>query len=76
MDESPIEVEDDVVFGMILMQMSLKQGIKHFGKENAEKSIMKEYQMLHDLNCFIPRDPKTLTREERVKALSTVVFMK
>ena len=32
--------------------------------------------MLHDMNCFIHRDPSTLIKEERMKALSTVVFMK
>ena len=75
-DLSHIEIEDAEDFDVILAQMSLKQGIKHLGKEKAETNIMKEYKMLHDLNSFIPRDAKSLTREERVKALSTVVFMK
>ena len=28
------------------------------------------------MDTFIPRDPKTLTREERTKALSTLIFLK
>ncbi len=37
---------------------------------------MKEFQQLHDQNCWKPRDPSTLSREEKRNALSTVVFMK
>ena len=61
---------------MILSQLSLKQGIKEWGAEKADESIMREFRMLHDQKCWIPRDPTTLTRKERVTALSTVVFMK
>ena len=70
-DMSPIEVEDAEVFGVILAQLFIKQRMKDFG-ERADDSIMKEFGMLHDNNCWIPRDPSSLTREERVKALSTV----
>ena len=56
-DMSPIEVEDPTVFGVILAQLTLKQGMKEFGKERADESIMKEYKMLHDMNCWIPRIP-------------------
>ena len=53
-DTSPIEVEDEAVFGMIMMQLSLKKGIKEWGQERADMSIMKEFQMLHGQNCWIP----------------------
>ena len=33
-DMSPIEVDDELVFGNILMQLSLKQEIKEWGQEN------------------------------------------
>ena len=75
-DMSSLEIEDAEVFGVILAQLSLKQGIKEFGQEKADESIMKEFQMLHDQKCWVPRDPSTLTRDERIQALSTVVFMK
>ena len=74
-DMLPIEVEDVDMFSIIMAQLSLKQGMKEWGKERADESIMKEFQMLHDLNCFIPRDLTTLTREECMRALCTVVFM-
>ena len=75
---APIAIsnEDKEIFGVILEQMSLKKGIKEFGYERANESIMKEFQQLHDQNCWKPRDPSTLSREEKRNALSTVVFMK
>eukprot|EP00804_Cyclotella_cryptica_P017574 CCRYP_006738-RC/>CCRYP_006738-RC protein AED:0.40 eAED:0.33 QI:0/-1/0/1/-1/1/1/0/582 len=33
-------------------------------------------QQLHDMKTFFPRDPKTLTRDERRKALSSLIFLK
>ena len=58
-DTSPIKVEDEEVFGMIMKQLSLKKGIKEWDQERADMSIMKEFQMLHD-QCYLP-----LRSEER-----------
>jgi hypothetical protein len=58
-----------------MMQMSLKQGLKKWGKR-AEEGAMKEMHQLNDLKAFFPRDPKTLTREQRVRALSSLIFLK
>ena len=33
-------------------------------------------QQLHDMDTFFPRDPKTLTREEQIKALLSLIFLK
>lgn len=53
--------EDEVqVVGAIMMQLSLKQGIMQFGGK-AREGAMKE--------PFSPRDPRTLTKEERIRAL-------
>lgn len=52
--------EDVPYFGTILIQLSLKQGLKVFGKLG-EAGAMKEIQQLHDMETFFPRDPKTLT---------------
>ena len=57
------------------MQMSLKQGLKVFGKKG-EAGAMKEMQQLHDMETFFPRDPKSMTREERIKALSSLIFLR
>ncbi|KAL7503775.1 hypothetical protein ACHAXN_001516 [Cyclotella atomus] len=62
-------------FGVLLMQMSLKQGLKVFGKKG-EAGAMKEMQQLHDMETFSPWDPKSLTREERIRALSSLIFLK
>ena len=64
------------MFGMIMMQVSLKQGYKLFGEERASEGALKEVKQLHDLNVFFPRDPKSLSREERIKALSSLIFLK
>jgi hypothetical protein len=75
--EDTIFVKEDEVayFGVLLMQMSLKQGLKVFGKKG-EAGAMKEMQQLHDMETFFPRDPKSLTREERIRALSSLIFLK
>lgn len=54
--------------------MSLKQGLKVFGK-NREKSAMKKTKQLHDMETFSPRDPTSLTQEERINALSSLTFL-
>ena len=71
-----ISDEDKEIFGVILEQMSLKKGMKEFGYERANESIMKEFQQLHDQNCWKPRDASNLSREVKRNTLSTVVFMK
>jgi hypothetical protein len=65
----------EAIFHCIMLQCSLKQGIKKWGKK-AEKGAMKEMQQLHDLESFFPRDPRTLTREQRIRALSSLIFLK
>jgi hypothetical protein len=39
------------------MQMSLKQGLKVFGKKG-EAGAMKEMQQLHDIETFFPERPE------------------
>ena len=76
-DESPITINHDEVdvFGTIMQQVSLKQGIKLWG-DKATASAMKEMKQMHDLSAFIPMDIKDLTREDRIKALRTLIFLK
>ncbi len=75
--EQPILLHDDEheAFAIIMTQLSLKQGLKVFG-ERGEAAALKEVTQLHDMSAFFPRDPKSLTREERVKALSSLIFLK
>jgi hypothetical protein len=37
---------------------------------------MKEMTQLHDLQEFFPRDPATMTPDQRKKALSLLIFLK
>jgi len=50
MDISPIEIaeQDMEIFGIILAQKSLKQGMKEFGREKANESIIKKFRQLHN----------------------------
>ena len=36
---------------------------------------MKELQQSHVLRCFSPKDPRTLSREDRRKALASLMFL-
>ena len=75
--DTPIIVHNDEteVMGIIMMQLSLKQGLQEWGGR-AEKSAIKEMQQMHDIRAFFPRDPKSLTRQERQRALRSIIFMK
>jgi hypothetical protein len=76
-DKDPIELYDgeEAIFGSIMMQLSLKAGLKKWGKKG-EESAMKEMTQLHDMQAFFPRDPNTMTQEQRKKALSSLIFLK
>ena len=63
------------MLGVILTQYSLKKGLKKF-EGRAEEAVEKELNQFHDLRCFDPVDPSTLTRQDRVEALSSLMFLK
>ena len=73
----PIELREgeEPIMGHIMAQYSLQVGLKKFG-QRAEDSALKEMTQLHDMDTFFPQDAKTLTREQRVKALSSLLFIK
>ena len=75
--EEPIELQpgEELVFGAIMAQLSLKQGLKKWGQRGAD-SAMKEMRQMHDLQAFFPRDPKTMTKQQRIQALSSLIFLK
>ena len=53
--DEPIVLEEgkEAVLGCIMLQLSLKQGLKKWGKQG-EESAMKEMHQMHDLNAFFP----------------------
>jgi hypothetical protein len=67
---------EEAIFGGIMMQLSLKAGLKKWGKKG-EESAMKEMTQMHDLQAFFPRgDPTTMTQEQHRNALSSLIFLK
>lgn len=75
--DGPIVVNQDetLVVGAIMQQVTLKQGLKLWD-DKAKASAMKEMQHAHDLSTFIPSHAKTLTKQERKRALCTIIFLK
>jgi hypothetical protein len=55
-------------------QYGLKAGLKKFA-EHGNDALMKELRQFHVLRCFSPKDPKTLSRDDRRKALASLMFL-
>jgi hypothetical protein len=55
-------------------QYGLKAGLRKFA-ERGNDALMKELRQFHVLRCFSPKDPKTLSRDDRRKALSSLMFL-
>jgi hypothetical protein len=76
-DAKPIPEEDreEHVLGIALVHYSLGAGIKMF-KERGEAGVTKELTQMHDMNVFRPVARDLLTKKERTKALSLLMFLK
>jgi hypothetical protein len=59
----------------IMVQYSLKTGMKHF-KERGEKAVSKELAQLHFRHTFEPINPKDLNEQERKEVLESHLFLK
>ena len=63
------------IIGVVMAQhFSLKADLKKFAAPG-EKASMEEFTQLHDMVTFIPVDPAKLTRADRLKALSSLMFL-
>ena len=60
---------------IMLAQYSLKAGLKKF-KEKGVTVAYSEMKQLHDMETFFPRHRRSLIREERVRVLSLLIFLK
>ena len=65
----------DHVVHSVMMQLSLKKGLKEFGKEGQE-AANKEIQQHHNIETFRPRYAHELSGEERREALSSLMHLK
>ena len=55
-------------------QYGLKAGLKRFGSRG-DIAVTKELSQFHTMNCFRPCDPSSLTREDRINALTSLMFL-
>ena len=55
-------------------QYSLKAGLRRF-HDRGNEAVVKELTQFHTLKCFRPRDPSTLSREDRRNALTSLMFL-
>ena len=56
-------------------QMSLKKGLKYFGKSGAD-AVIAEMRQLDGLNVIKPIHKSNLTQEEKKQALSYLMYLK
>ena len=63
------------ILGLIMAhQCTLKKGLELFDKKTGEANL-KELKQIHDMDTYMPIDPKTLSKEEKNKALSVLFFL-
>ena len=63
------------LLGVILVQQyNLKKELELFGYR-ADAATTKELQQIHDFGTYVPQDAKELSRAERLKALSALLFI-
>ena len=69
--------EDEIaVWGYLMTQYNLKPGLRKFG-EQGETAVISELTQLHVMDTWMVMDPTKLMREDRTKALSSLLsFLK
>jgi len=67
--------EELAVMAYILTQYNLKPGLRKFGIRG-EKAALKEMSQLHIMDTWTPMDAGKLSREQRMRALSSLLFLK
>ena len=70
--QNPDEV---AIWGYLMTQYGLKAGLRKFG-ERAGKAAAKELKTLHVMNTWKPKHYHELLKEQRSKALSSLIFIK
>ena len=63
------------VLGIALVHYSMKAGIKKF-QDRGEAGVSKELTQMHDMEVFRPVTRDSLTKEERTKAVASLMFLK
>ncbi len=71
----PEEDREEYALGIVLVHYSMGAGIKKF-KERGEAGVTKELTQMHDMDVFRPVARELLTKKERTKAISSLMFLK
>jgi hypothetical protein len=66
---------DEYALGVALVTYGIGPGIKKF-QERGEAGVTKELTQMHDMNVFRPIMKDDLTRDERKKTLTSLMFLK
>jgi hypothetical protein len=70
------ESDDELkVWAYVMTQYNLKPGLRKFGAKGATAAV-NELTQLHVMDTWTPLDPSKLSREEKMKALSSLMFLK
>jgi hypothetical protein len=67
--------EEMMVWGYMMTQYNLKAGLQKFG-DKGEMAAIEEMTQLHIMEMWKTMDPAKLSREERMQALSSLLFLK
>ena len=62
------------VMAYLLTQYNLKPGLRKFGTRG-EKAALKEMTQLHIMDTWTPMEAGKLSREQRMRALSSLLFL-
>jgi hypothetical protein len=63
------------VWAYLTVQYNLKQGLRKFGSRGEEAAV-KELSQLHIMDTWTPMEASKLSREQRMRALSLLLFLK
>ena len=69
------EDHEIAVWGYLMTQYNLKAGLQKFGDKGAKAAVM-ELTQLHVMDTWSVMDPSQLSKEDRARALSSLLFLK
>ncbi len=68
--------EDELkVWGYVMTQYNLKPGLRKFG-QRGQTAAVKELTQVHIMDTWTPLQAEKLSREQRMRALSSLLFLK
>ena len=76
-DAKPVPEGDRIewALGVALVHYSMNAGLKKF-KEKGEAGVTKELKQMHDMDVFRPVERESLSKEEKAKAVASLMFLK